>query len=365
LLKNIINELSGEKTLRKYLDILRGFAITGVVLVHSVVHTDNYLNRNNSDLNSGLFTLGMSGKYGVEVFFFLSGVLLTEVYNLNKKKINRNYWKRRLARIYPLWLIFLIIAFLKGSIFKVGGFYTAVQSDEKFYSNPMVIIFLGFFFMFWVSPILYNFIIPGAWSIQAEVFNYIMFPIIRKYGFRNSLVLLLFMNFMSIFINLFDTSKINNQYFFEIFLLVNPIASLNYFIFGIFFHRIIFGLRSKIEISILIIILCLLMLMPLNYGSNMEAVFYLAINAFFAWKIINTNLAKSIIFIGKHSYFIYFFHFIFLDFLSHILNRMPFVSIFPNGILLISVFLSALLVSLVFGIISMKYIEGPIIKRFR
>lgn len=245
MLKKIISELNSEKTLRKYLDILRGFAILGVVLVHSVVHTDNYLNRNNSDLNPQIFTLGMSGKYGVEVFFFLSGVLLTEVYNLSKSKINRNYWKRRLARLYPLWLIFLFIAFLKALVFQVGGFYTATQSNEKLFSNPFLIFILGFLFMFWVSPILYNFVIPGAWSIQAEIFNYIMFPIIRNLGYRISLLLLLFMNLITIFINSLDTNIVKNLYLLNIFLLVNPIASLNYFILGIFFTELFLGIETN------------------------------------------------------------------------------------------------------------------------
>ena len=363
--RNIVNDLSSEKILRKYLDLLRGFAIIGVVLVHSVVHTDNYLSKNESDLNSNLFTIGMSGKYGVEVFFFLSGVLLTEVYKINKIKINQNYWKRRFARLYPLWLIFLLIAIFKGSVFHVGGFYSAVESNTNFYSNPFVIILLGLTFMFWVSPILYNYVIPGAWSIQAEIFNYFMFPIIRKIGFRNSLVVLLLLNLINILVSNLDKTMIESSYFLNIFILVNPIASLNYFIMGIFFHRFIFGFRSKIDTIIMVTCLYFLTLMPLNFGNNIEAIFYLALNLLLAWKILNLNFAKSIIFVGRHSYFIYFFHFLFLDSLSHLLNRLPFLTFFPNGLMLFFFFLSALLVSLVFGILSMKYVEGPIIKRFR
>lgn len=82
------------------LDILRCIAILGVILVHLTIYlpTD---------------TLGrymVQGKYGVQLFFVLSGFLCTATY---RRKIGiLNYWKKRACRILPAYYVAVYLGLL-------------------------------------------------------------------------------------------------------------------------------------------------------------------------------------------------------------------------------------------------------------
>lgn len=103
LLHNIFfGKRSSQNLLIPSLDGLRGIA----VLLVLVSHLDSY----------GVLPKGFegSGKYGVYLFFTLSAFLLTYQF-LRVKNVSASllflYFKRRIFRIYPLFTIFLLIAF--------------------------------------------------------------------------------------------------------------------------------------------------------------------------------------------------------------------------------------------------------------
>ncbi len=80
-----------------FLNTLRGFAIIGVVAMHSMQVTDSLGQKHVSVFVSEIVQLG---KYGVEVFFFLSGWLLAALYGINKEPLPRSYAVRRSAKIF-------------------------------------------------------------------------------------------------------------------------------------------------------------------------------------------------------------------------------------------------------------------------
>ena len=83
---------SAEKQRNSWLDVLRGLAIFGVVSVHSIHTTDVFIAQS---VKSSDFSFLMSlGKYGVELFFFLSGWLLASIYGLSGNKVGKPYWVR-------------------------------------------------------------------------------------------------------------------------------------------------------------------------------------------------------------------------------------------------------------------------------
>ena len=100
------NEQSLPRTRSDYLDILRGIAIFGVVTFHTIQLTDEIVLIHAGQPKSIFTDFFNLGAYGVELFFVLSGWLLASIYQ-TEGIIGKSYWVRRLAKIMPLWVIFL------------------------------------------------------------------------------------------------------------------------------------------------------------------------------------------------------------------------------------------------------------------
>ena len=156
-----------------YLDRLRAVAVVGVLVVHTSQFA--FANLMGSDSASlAIFTLLSSGRFGVEVFFLLSGFLLSYLYETpSNQKTNKQFFLARFFRIWPLWIIFSVVWSL---IFLLGD-----QDGSKF-SNPDWVVtglILSSVFLLWLSPEHYDSFIGGAWSIQIEVLAYLVFALMR------------------------------------------------------------------------------------------------------------------------------------------------------------------------------------------
>lgn len=116
------------------LDTLRAFAAFGVINLH-------WLNSSYPEL------FGIShnshwdfGHFGVQLFFVLSGFLITNILLENKssksnKKVIKNFYIRRFLRLFPiywLFIIFLVIVEDKFVIENIGWFLT-YTANFKFY----------------------------------------------------------------------------------------------------------------------------------------------------------------------------------------------------------------------------------------
>ena len=156
------------------LDLFRGLAIMAVVFFHV---TQMYAG---DEVNAYFYKWG---KFGVELFFVLSGFLVGGLYYRQKGKVNLfRFWFLRIFRTYPPYLIALIVSFLtvyiaRGEkfsfeylIFVQNFFYTipyfkiswSLCVEEHFYmAFPFFIIFLKIFkiklrgqLIFWIFIIL-------------------------------------------------------------------------------------------------------------------------------------------------------------------------------------------------------------------
>ena len=97
------------KPRNEWLDVVRGLAILGVVTVHAMGASNSVVQNHGGHLNDIVTNISEYGKYGVELFFFLSGWLLVSIYGSDSSlKLGRSYWYRRAARIYPLWILFFL-----------------------------------------------------------------------------------------------------------------------------------------------------------------------------------------------------------------------------------------------------------------
>lgn len=112
--------------------------------------------------------------YGVSFFFVLSGFILTysygEMRNLAQAK---TFYLARIARIWPLHIttIFLCMALLPKQAWMVGG---TLESWREIAAANVFLIHA------WIPKVAFFFSLNAvAWSISAELFFYLMFPLLR------------------------------------------------------------------------------------------------------------------------------------------------------------------------------------------
>lgn len=356
----------------KFLNILRGLAILGVISMHSAESIQELEVQHISEHVSQVLYLG---KYGVEVFFFLSGWLLSALYGFNKVKLGWNYFLRRIARIYPLWVIFLLVYILEAYFLQSGGFFQAMQSstDLKVIQQPAVVTFLALTFTLFLSNNLWNTVIPGGWSIQSEVAHYALFPIFRKQGLHRSAQILAIINLGSVIL-LLARSKIESVFpsgysIISTWLRLGAYSTFSFFFIGVLANRYLRRdlhqsdtpfWNSKSFIFFVVTSVCV----NCPQGVQIEAIGYLAVNLIVAFALLNdSKLSNLLILLGKYSYFMYFVHFIVLRVIVSELNSHSVYFNFPADQLFVFVFLLAttLCISFLLAVPSYKYIEKPLI----
>jgi len=158
------------------LDFLRGLAIVGVMAMHvsqsfpSNVHPVDYA--------------FMCGWAGVNVFYFVSAMTMCLMWTRRTEaNPTRKFYIRRFLRIAPLfWLAIPVYLVIYGT----GPSYNAPNGI-----GPLqVILTATFLHGFWPDSI--NSVVPGDWSIAAEMMFYLVFPfVITAFGSRRHLYLAL------------------------------------------------------------------------------------------------------------------------------------------------------------------------------
>lgn len=229
------------------LDWLRGMMAISIMLFH--LYSWIYSPMDSSSI------LGKLGIYGITIFFILSGLSIAIVYNeyLVTFKSAIFFIIRRIFRIWPLlWLACFLIAI--PHIIKTGT-----------YDWQILLLNISTLFGF-IDPS--NYMAIGAWSIGNEMVYYTLTPLIilifnysRVLG--NAILLFTFSIGILFAFHLLD-SNVNLDLQWAIY--VNPFNNLFLYIAGI---GIYYSLRnveipSKINISLLILVLFLFFILPFH-----------------------------------------------------------------------------------------------------
>ncbi|MCS3727637.1 acyltransferase family protein [Bradyrhizobium betae] len=158
------------------LDFLRGLAILGVVAIHvsqsfpSNIHAVDYA--------------FMCGWTGVNVFYFVSAITMCLMWTRRlEANPTRKFYIRRTLRIAPLfWLAIPFYLVVNG---------TGPSANAPNGIGPLqVILTATFLHGFWPDSV--NSVVPGDWSIAAEMTFYLIFPfLITAFGSRRHLYLAL------------------------------------------------------------------------------------------------------------------------------------------------------------------------------
>ena len=147
------------------LDGLRALAVILVLLVHFGPYRAN---------GSLLWKLESVGWMGVDLFFVLSGFLITGILLEARAKPHyyRNFYIRRIFRIFPLYYTVLAIGSLSYIVWHIGSRHQFVHE-----------VWWYFFYIgnFWptFTPYLPTFLAP-LWSLQIEEQFYLIFPFLVR-----------------------------------------------------------------------------------------------------------------------------------------------------------------------------------------
>lgn len=300
------------------LDALRGIAILLVVLYH----------------NFGYISIFKFGWIGVDLFFVLSGFLITNILVANKHTNSglRNFFLRRILRIFPLYYFaFVFFAFILPFLFKVPYDVMFYKSNQFWFWT-----FLQNWFFIFKHPEKYQ-LLNHFWTIAVEEQFYIVWPfvvffLISQDNLIKFLITLFFLllslrivlwitqPFHILFDTLFTFSRIDG-------LIIGSIASLRY-------HQPKPHFRIEKLIVGLFILNVLLVLSLKLINSNtyyLNLILYPGIAILFGMIVITSikknecvylNLllhSSSLTFFGKISYSLYVFHwpiFLLLSFLN-------------------------------------------------
>jgi peptidoglycan/LPS O-acetylase OafA/YrhL len=370
----------------QWLDILRGVAILGVVVVHVMQSSDAFTTSHGGKTNALFTRIASNGAWGVELFFFLSGWLLCSIYMTTSDKLKKNYWHRRMARIIPLWVIFLIIEIARHYFFRNGPIHVLLVSKEiphnSFFSQTSVIIISTLTFTLWFSGVLWNSVILGGWSIQAEVGHYLVFPMIRNRSANTIFLALSSVNIATLLINyIVQHNYLKAPLFLLIFnawIRLDLYATFGYFIFGIFsyqfnqnykkFKNIGQSLKSlRINLFCLLIYVVTWLVLPIAYGHHGQiqtlafVLLFIVLSKFIAKVFF---LRHVFIILGRFSYFIYFFHFLVIELVSTLSRNFSGDLNFLGSffVAFIAYLIPVLTISCLFAIPSEMLIEKPIMR---
>ncbi|WP_256369905.1 acyltransferase [Granulicella sp. L46] len=165
---------------RPELDAMRFFAFLLVFLHHTLSRPATNQVAEQITLRN---TFATSAKFSVSLFFLLSGYLISTLLAMEKELTGKvhlwDFYKRRMARIWPLYYTFMVLVLLIG---------TAVH---RILPSAGAVVASTFFSGNWFLIIAGANLVGGLgilWSVNVEEQFYLVWPLIAKQCERRSLI---------------------------------------------------------------------------------------------------------------------------------------------------------------------------------
>lgn len=275
--------MSNKMTTIHKTDFLKGVAIISVLINHYI---NNYISIRFSEIANGM----------VSIFFLLSGYGL--FYSLSRKKSNiilfyKGFYLKRILRIYPLYIVSLLL-----SVLFAGNSFS---------------LFTYIAFPFQASGI-YWFITS---LIQCYFLSPLIFAVWQKFGNRNYILFLTIILFVTQLVSLFLKFEPTRQYFGYRFMAVGHLFLFSY---GICIPKLqlpkFLTKSCFIAASGFIFLTTLLLTRQRDFGFENSGLYFSSLFILSCFIFISSILKKQdlnlkfyiISFLGKHSYSIYLFH---------------------------------------------------------
>jgi peptidoglycan/LPS O-acetylase OafA/YrhL len=276
------------------IDSLRGIAATMVCLFHFVCATTNYIE------NKTIIEIFSFGKYGLHIFFVISGIVIPLSmikcdYSIN---IFFKYLWKRIIRIEPPYLfsiiLFIIYAFLRKQ------FYSSIESVEVPSINQ-VLMHLGY-----LVPFIENgkWFINTYWSLAIEFQYYLVLSLIFPLLLHKNILIRLIFSSLFLFSCLVYPNDSFLPFWTPLFMLGisyitfihNKISLKEFIVWQVLSLMLIFYLNEAA-----VLVFCVITMLLIHFFSNFKN--------------------RITLFLGKISYSIYLLHGItgglVINFLSH------------------------------------------------
>ncbi|VTX70269.1 O-acetyltransferase OatA [Haemophilus influenzae] len=341
------------------IDGLRAIAVISVIIYHL---NENWLS---------------GGFLGVDIFFVISGFLITGIIitEIQQNSFSfKQFYTRRIKRIYPAFItVMALVSLIASAIFIYNDFNQLRKTIElatAFLSNFYLGLTQGYFDLSAnENPVLH------IWSLAVEEQYYLIFPLILILAYKKFReIKALFIITLILFFILLATSFIPANFYKEV--LHQPNI---YYLSNLRFPELLVGsllaiyhnLSNKVQLSkqvnnILAILSTLLLFSCLFLMHNNIAFIpgvTLILPCIFTALIIHTTSQnniiklclsnKVIVFIGKISYSLYLYHWIFIAFAYYITGEKQ---INNQSIAIVTV------LTIIFSVLSYYLIEQPIRK---
>lgn len=340
---------------RPEIDGLRAIAVISVIIYHL---NENWLS---------------GGFLGVDIFFVISGFLITGIIitEIQQNSFSlKQFYTRRIKRIYPAFItVMALVSFIASAIFIYNDFNKLRKTIElaiAFLSNFYLGLTQGYFDLSAnENPVLH------IWSLAVEEQYYLIFPLILILAYKKFReIKVLFIITLILFFILLATSFVSANFYKEV--LHQPNI---YYLSNLRFPELLVGsllaiyhnLSASKQASNVIAILSTLLLFSCLFLMNNNIAYIpgitLILPCIFTALIIHTtsqnNIVKlclsnkAIVFIGKISYSLYLYHWIFIAFAYYITGEKQ---INNQSIAIVTV------LTIIFSVLSYYLIEQPIRK---
>ena len=280
----------------RYIDVLRGLAVLGVLAVHCAQNMD-------MGFSWTLNRLTSIGEKGVQLFFMLSAVTLMLSHRSRKLEMSKtsNFYLRRFFRIAPMY--YLAIVFY-------NFIFNSYSVEQKW------TVLSNFLFVHGFSPYWINQGVRGGWSIGVEMLFYLFFPLICIFvsNLNRAIVFTVFAFLLRIVVFLYfkEHPIMGDIGLWGDFLKYNFINQLPVFALGLILYFLIYDNDQEASgavfllLTVLVFFIVIVPVVPNDFSVEI-ALFMLVYSLAMSRSVIliNTPLA----FIGKLSFSIYLVHF--------------------------------------------------------
>jgi peptidoglycan/LPS O-acetylase OafA/YrhL len=172
------------------IDGLRFIAILVVIIYHSSSRALKYYQPTGS-IESFFVKYQPNGMAGVELFFFISGLIISYPFLSGNKPSLAKFYKRRLLRLEPPYILVLTICFLGLGVL---GFQPDAATQFELQEMPLWQSYVSS--IFYMHGTLYGTaprLNPPLWSLEIEVVFYLLAPFLlagylKIQNFRNRVI---------------------------------------------------------------------------------------------------------------------------------------------------------------------------------